>query len=283
LRHLPPPDPTADPAYLRQIEAWRRQKDESLRRRDGWLALAALHWLPPGRSVLGSDPACDVVLPASAPPRLGALDRAGRVVKFLPEPGLIQAIAGAPAPAEPLQPDTAESPDRLVVGEITLALIERGDRLGLRVWDNARPERLRFAGRRWFPVNPEMCVQAEFEPSESGRTIAVPNQIGHLTEEPDLGCAIFRVHGERQRLRAVPADGGGLWFLFEDATNGTTTYRGGRFLVADAPRSGKVVLDFNRAYSPPCTFTPFATCPLPPEGNRLTVAVEAGERLPDDP
>lgn len=268
-------------SYWHEVEAWRRQMDEGLRRRDGWLALAGLFWLEPGRTLVGSSPGSDLVLPGSAPARLGVFEMIEGEVSFRPDPSLSEAVVGAPPVGETLRPDTSGQPHTLRAGEITLALIERGGRLGIRVWDNVRPERLGFSGRRWFPVDPGLRLQADFEPTGPGRTIAVPNVLGDLTEEADLGRAIFDLGGRPHSLRAVPADSGGLWFLFEDRTNGVSTYRAGRFLVAEPPVGGTVVLDFNRAYNPPCAFTPFATCPLPPEGNRLPIAVEAGEQLAD--
>lgn len=268
--------------YVEEIVAWRRQMEEKLRQRDGWLSLAGLHWLRPGQQIAGSDPSADVVLPASAPPHLGVFDLHNGSVTFRLVPSS-QEVAGTPQPGDPLLPDTSGRPHTLQVGEVSLRLIERGGRLALRVWDNARPERLGFSGRKWYPIDPGLRVKASFTPSAEGRTILVPDVLGGVTEQPDLGTAGFLLRGHPHSLRAVPADDGLLWFLFEDATNGSSTYRSGRFLVAEAPVVGTTVLDFNRAYNPPCAFTPFATCPLPPEGNRLPISIEAGEMIPYGP
>jgi uncharacterized protein (DUF1684 family) len=269
------------PADLEQLSAWRRKKDRDLLRRDGWLALAGLHWFSEGRHSAGSDEKADIRLPSSVPARLGDFEMRGGTVYFHrsdspPRDGL-------PPDGAPLQPDTAEEPTYLRVGDVTLVVIERSGRLGLRIWDNARLSS-GFGGRTWFAPDPAFRFQAEFEPGKPGSVVPVPDVTGDVAEQPCLGTARFLFHDVPSSLRAVPADGEGMWFLFADATNGVTTYPSGRFLVAPPPeREGLVVLDFNRAYNPPCAFTAYATCPLPPEGNRLDFPVEAGEMYRHDP
>ncbi len=271
----------SEAAYHKEIIAWRLQVEENLRRRDGWLALAGLLWLEPGVLTAGSDPSADLVLPASAPARLGVFELKSGSVTFLPEASLENEVAGAPSSGEPLLADTSGRPHSLHVGEVTLRLIERGGRLALRVWDNARPERTGFTGRKWFPIDPGLRLQASFSSPTESRTILVPDILGGVSEQPDLGTARFSLKGHACSLRAVPADNDLLWFLFEDGTNGDTTYPSGRFLVAEAPVREIIVLDFNRSYNPPCVFTQYATCPLPPEGNRLPIPIEAGEMIPN--
>jgi uncharacterized protein (DUF1684 family) len=266
-------------AYADEIQAWRQGKDEPLRRRDGWLALAGLHWLEPGSHTAGSSAEVDILLPASVPARLGALEVRHGQVFFRRDASLSSPFPAEPADGAALQNDAAEKPDFLRVGAVTLVVIQRADRVGLRVWDNDRPQRLSFPGRSWFPVETAWSVTASFETTAAGQTIRVPNQVGGLTDEPLLGMAAFTIAGQSARLQAVPAEDGRLWFLFGDATNGDTTYPAGRFLVADHAQAGRLTLDFNRAYNPPCAFTPYATCPLPPPGNQLAMRIEAGERF----
>lgn len=273
--------PASGDPYLAQVEAWRGEMDERLRRPNGWLALAGLHWLREGSNMIGSGTAADVRLPPAAPPQLGALELRQGSVFFAPA-AEIPRVEGAPPASEPLRPDTSGDPHRLRWGDVELVVIERGGRLGLRVWDNGRRERIQFAGRRWYPVDPLARIMAHFEPADSEARIPVPNQLGGIDDEPLLGTAFFDWRGEEGRLRAVPTGDGGLWFLFGDHTNGETTYPAGRFLVAEALKSGGIVLDFNRAYNPPCAFTAFATCPLPPEPNHLPFPIEAGERFAPD-
>jgi len=263
-----------------EILAWRQEEDEALRRRDGWLALAGLHWLAEGSQTAGSSAGVELRLPASAPAHLGAFEVRGGQVFFNRDSSLPTPLEGERSDGVALRPDVSEHPDFLRVGEVTLLVIKRAGRLGLRVWDNARRERTSFSGRSWFPVDRAWFVEALFEAAPGGRTILIPNQIGDLTEEPLQGRATFTLAGQTASLQAVPSEDGKLWFLFEDATNGETTYPAGRFLVAEPAQAGYTILDFNRAYNPPCAFTPFATCPLPPEGNRLPLWIEAGERYP---
>jgi uncharacterized protein (DUF1684 family) len=260
---------------LEELARWRRRKEDDLRQRDGWLALAGLHWLSEGAQSAGSGSQVDIRLPPSAPPRLGSFElRRGQVFFYPDSPS---SIDGAPPPGDALLADTAGEPSVLRCGELSLQVIERGHRFGLRVWDNTRPERTGFSGRTWYPPDGRFRVPADFEPANTNETIAMPSLLGDVSQEPLLGTATFRFGGKSASLRAIPADGERWWFLFSDPTNGRTTYPAGRFLVADPPTGDKVVLDFNRAYNPPCAFTVFATCPLPPEGNRLGIPVEAGE------
>lgn len=269
---------TPDEGYRASIEAWRRRKDEDLRARDSWLALAGLYWLDPGRHTVGSSPDSDLRLAPHAPARLGTFHAAGDGVRFELARGVAD-LEGAPAQGELLRPDTHDDPHRLQCGEISLMLVERGGRLGIRVWDNSRPERTRFPGRQWYPIDPTARRVARFESAAAGRTIAVPNQLGGIEETPLLGTAVFDWREMQASLEAVPTGDGGLWFLFADQTNGKETYPAGRFLVGEAAEGGGVVLDFNRAYNPPCAFTEFATCPLPPGANHLPFPIPTGERL----
>ncbi len=270
-------NPQESDAYVDQILAWRQEKDESLRGRDGWLALAGLHWLIEGTQSAGAGDEVDLRLPASMPRSVGTFEVRHSLVFFHRDPSLETPLEGEPSAGEPLRSDVDDHPGFLRLGAVTVAVIERAGRLGLRVWDNARPERTTFVGRTWYPVDLAWSVQARFEPATAGRRILVPNQIGDLNEETLLGTASFTINGAEAALHAVPNEDGKLWFLFADATNGRTTYPSGRFLVADLPEDGLTTLDFNRAYNPPCAFTPYATCPLPPKGNQLAMAIEAGE------
>ena len=269
-----------DSAYLEQLLIWRRQKVDDLHRRDSWLALAGLHWLAEGRQTAGAAPSADVRLPPSSPHRLGDFEVRRSQVFFHPaQPFLLE---GLPPEGEPLRPDTAQDPTFLRVGDLTVVLIERGRRLGLRVWDNGRLTTA-VQERSWYAPDSDFIIEGSFEPADSEATIPVPSVTGDVSDEPLLGTAHFHFGDASASLRAVPTDGGRLWFLFADPTNETTTYPSGRFLVAEAPMNGRAVLDFNRAYNPPCAFTAFATCPLPPPGNRLPFPIEAGERYQHEP
>jgi len=277
----PPPVPDVA-AYVRDVEAWRGQRLARLKSEDGWLTLAGLFWLKPGQSTVGSAPDNDVVLPASAPARVGVLVREGGSVTFALAPNVAAELAGAPlARRQLLRSDAGEKvPDVVKVGpSVTLQIIDRAGRLGVRVKDAASSARASFKGLSWYPVDPAWRVKARFLPHDKPVTIHVPSVIGSTEAMVSPGTAEMVIGGKTYRLDAVQEAGERrLFFIFRDATAGRATYGAGRFLYAEPPRAGEVILDFNEAYSPPCAFTPYATCPLPPPQNRLPIPVPAGER-----
>jgi uncharacterized protein (DUF1684 family) len=263
------------PEYVADLLQWRSQKEHDLRRRDGWLALTGLDWLSEGRHTVGSDAAAAVRLPAAYPPRLGEFEVADGAVYF--RASTSDSIDGLPSDGMPLRPDTSDDPTFLRLGDLTMVVIDRSGRLGVRVWDNARLTSSHLPSRSWFDPDPRFVLEAEFVPAPVGGTVRVPDETGAVREVTLVGTAHFVVEGIPASLAAIPTEDGRLWFLFNDLTNGTTTYSAGRFLVAGPIDGGRVGLDFNRAYNPPCAFTRYATCPLPPRGNRLDVSIEAGE------
>jgi hypothetical protein len=267
----------APPSYETSIQSWRAAREESLKAKDGWLTVAGLFWLHPGRNVCGSDPKSDVLLPAGrAPARVGVFTFENGKTHFQMFQGVHILINGKPAISADLQPDTSEHPDQIQIGDFTMFIIKRGDRFGVRVKDINSQFRREFTGLRWYPVKPQYRVIANWTSSHGPRKIAIPNILGQTEYEPSPGYATFDLMGHSYRLDPTVEERR-LFFVFRDGTSGKTTYGAGRFLYADMPKEGKVVLDFNKAYSPPCAFTPYATCPLPPRQNRLTVKIEAGE------
>jgi uncharacterized protein (DUF1684 family) len=256
--------------YREAIQGWRAERETKLRAEEGWLAVAGLFWLRDGEYRLGTAAGSDLVLPAgAAPAQAGRLSVGGRRVVFHPPDG------GA---SRELRPD---SEDVVQSGRLRLSLIERGGRLGLRVRDPESPRRRSFTGLQWYPVDESYRVTARFVPAAAPRTIGIPNVLGDVIEMPSPGHVEFTLRGRALRLDPVlEGDAPELFFIFRDRTAGKTTYGAGRFLYADPPKDGRVTLDFNKAYSPPCAFTDFATCPLPPRQNRLALAVEAGEKDP---
>lgn len=257
-----------------EVEAWREGRYAALRRDQGWLTLAGLDWLKPGHNRIGADPDADVVLPAG-PSLAGTITVDGDTViadgDFLHH--------GAPARGLSLVTDQQGEPTLLEVDALRVCVIERGGRLALRTWDLEAPARREFRGIDHWTVDPRWHVEARFE-STPERTLAVPDVLGTIDEEPSPGDVVFEVGGTAHRLQALPGgDSGELWLVFGDATNGHETYGGGRFVYAGPPDDqGRLSVDFNRAYNPPCVFTPYATCPLPWPANRLPIRIEAGER-----
>jgi hypothetical protein len=261
-----------------KLEAdFRTQREASLTRTDGWLSVAGLFWLHDGAMTLGSDPQSDVVLPSGAPRRAGVLRMQGGTVTFEPAAGAGVQINGKPAVKMALKPDTDPHTDIVTAGKIMLTIIRRGDRTGVRMRNPDAATRRNFTGCKWFPALQAWRVNAKWVPYPTPHKIKITNILGMTDDEPSPGYAEFTVKGKTLRLEPVADDDGSLEFMFKDLTSGNTTYAPGRFLDTDKPEAGHVVLDFNQAYNPPCAFTAFATCPLPPKQNALPVAVEAGE------
>ena len=261
-----------EPPYRASVEAWRAEREAKLRAEDGWLAVAGLHWLREGKNTLGTADGNDIVLPAgSAPARAGTLRlRGGRVTLGLAD--------GERRPEREIAP---ESGDVVALGRLRLSVIERSGRLGLRVRDPDAARRRGFEGLAWYPIDESYRVRARFVPARGTRTIEVATVLGDLLRMPSPGHVEFTLRGRALRLDPVLEEGSSrLFFIFRDATAGRQTYPAGRYLYAEPPDGGHLTLDFNQAYSPPCAFTDFATCPLPPLQNRLAVAVEAGEKDP---
>jgi hypothetical protein len=266
--------------YLVSTEAWRQEMEKNLRAPNGWLALAGLSWLHEGANLIGADPAADVRLPAgTASPNLGRIEVHGSeaVLHVTGDEPIV--LLGTPVERIALVPDVDDSPTYVDHGELRLVLIRRGPRLGIRLWDKRRAERSTFPGRKWYPIDPAWRVTASFAAHDPPLALSVPNVQGEVNQEKAIGKVVFTISGTSCSLEALTEEDGELFLIFADPTNGDTTYPSGRFLYAAAPSDGGVVLDFNRAYSPPCAFTPFATCPLPPMENRLAVRVEAGEMV----
>jgi hypothetical protein len=271
-----------DVAYVTEIEAWHAERLKNLRSESGWLTLVGRHELRPGVNTLGSAAGVDVRLVATAPPRLGTLTVGADGILFTPEPGVPVFLGDRPDSllADPVavRTDAAENPTVLGTGTLSFHVIERGDQHFLRVKDRDSAVRRDFRGINRFTVDPDWRVTAHLERHDPPRTIAITNALGQVSEETTPGTLVFELRGRRCRLTPTGAPGEELFIVFADETTGKSTYGGGRFLSADPPDAdGTVVLDFNRAVNPPCVFTPYATCPLPPEENRLPLAVEAGE------
>lgn len=265
--------------YRREIEGWRAARDASLRDPNGWLTLVGLFWLDEGDNRFGSDPKGRVVLPAGkAPAVAGILIRHGQTVTLRAELGSGVECEGKPVTERSLEPDAKGQPVVLHLGSLSFFVILRGDRVGVRVKDSQSPALAAFRGLASFPVDPSWRVVARFEHHPQPKTIPITNVLGMTDNEPSPGTVVFEQGGKTYSLDALDNGDGTLMLVFADPTNGRETYGAGRFLDTDPPQDGKVVVDFNKAYNPPCAFTAFATCPLPPRQNRLPVAVNAGEK-----
>jgi len=224
------------------------------------------------------------VLPRGrAPANVGAFVRRGRAVRFEATPGVVATIDGQLVQSAELKSDTNAEPTKIFIDGLSFVLIERGERLGLRVRDPEAPARVQFAGLKCFPYDPAWRIEGRFEPSPFQRMLRVPDVTGGTQEFPSPGTLVFNHAGSEHRLDVAEEPGEEDYFvIFHDETAGKTTYPSGRFLyVARPDPKGRVVIDFNRAYTPPCGFTAFATCPLPPRQNWLPFPVGAGELTPE--
>jgi uncharacterized protein (DUF1684 family) len=266
--------PQAD--FLKELEIFRKDRDASLSSPRGWLSVAGLFWLREGSQTMGSDTRSDIVLPASAPVRVGTITLAGAKASVQVEQGVSVTVNKGPVPAT-LKSDVEGGPDIVQIGDLSLALIQRGKRIGFRLWDPNATNRLNFKGCQWFAPDPLMVIKARFVAHKAGQTVPITNVLGDTEPQPNPGYVEFRLQGQACRLEAV-GEGDSLFFNFKDGTSGKESYAAGRFLYSDGPKDGFVVLDFNRAVNPPCAYTDFATCPLPPKGNVLKVRVAAGEK-----
>ena len=254
---------SATSTYQSEIAQWRQNREATLKADGGWLTVAGLFWLKEGTNTIGTGGANDIVLPAG-PATFGAIDL---------HHGKVTVTRGAPA--RELKPD---SPDVLKVDRLSLFVIKRGDRFGIRLKDPDSEYRRSFHGLEYYAANEAYRVTARFvaEPKK----IPILNVLGQTEESDCPGYALFHLGGQELKLYPIFEEPGAkeLFYIFKDQTSGKETYGAGRFFYSDLPKDGKVVLDFNKAYNPPCSFTPYATCPLPPPENRLPVRVEAGEK-----
>jgi hypothetical protein len=258
-------------AHSAEVQQWQKRRDERLRAEDGWLTLIGLHWLNEGRNV--------VVIAKPGAPQL-EIERAGDKATLHPAPGLT--IDGKPvdAPVE-LRNDTyEEGPTFVQVGSVRFNAIKRGDRLALRVKDAEAATRTQFAGLEYYPIDPRWRVEAKLEMAHPPKKVPITDITGMTSESISPGSLAFEIDGKEYKLDPILEEGSDeLFIIFRDGTSRDTTYPAGRYLYAKKPGAdGKVIVDFNKAYSPPCIFTPYATCPLPPPQNRLPIRIEAGEK-----
>ena len=267
-----------DNSYRQKLEKWRAEKEAELKSDDGWLTVAGLFWLKEGVNRFGTDASNEIVLPeGSAPAKAGEFEfRAGKTTLRVGN-GVAATSGGKPVTTIELKTDEKQKPDIINIGSLALNVIKRGERYGVRVRDKNSKQRREFTGLRWFDIKESYRVTATFVRYDKPKEIEIPNVLGDVNRMPSPGYVTFKLDGREYRLDPVLEDKDKLFFIFSDSTSGKATYGAGRFLYADLPEGETVVLDFNRAINPPCAFTPFATCPLPPRQNRLRVAIEAGE------
>ena len=268
-------------SYASEIEKWRAERLEEINGEDGWTTLVGLFWLNEGQNRFGSDRSNEVVFPRDRVPGFAGslwLDKGTVRLDANPDAGLTS--NNSPVSKLALRSDADGEATVLKVGSLTFFVIKRGEKLGLRVKDKNSPARSHFAGLVYFPADPRWRIEARFAPYNPPKTIPVVNVLGTVEDMMSPGALVFEINGKTYRLDPVSEKGSKqLFIMLADKTTGKETYGAGRYLYVDPPGAdGKVVVDFNKADNPPCAFTKFATCPLPPRQNRLAVRVEAGEK-----
>jgi uncharacterized protein (DUF1684 family) len=263
------------------MDEWRAQRVSSLTGDNGWLTLAGLFWLKDGDNSFGRSAANSLVLdnPALAA-TCGSFVVTGHKVRFVARPGSGVTRAGQPVTELELTSDLDGEPTVLESGSLRFFVIERAGNLGVRVRDLRNPRRLDFRGLDYFPVSTAWVLDARFEPYEPARHIRIINILGMEQDMISPGAVVFTRNGREWRLDTVLEEPGDkeLFIMFADSTSGHETYGAGRFLYIPLPSAGRARVDFNQAYNPPCALNDFATCPLPPPGNRLQLRVDAGEK-----
>jgi len=266
-----PKEPQIDvAAHAAEIGQWQETRGERLQREDGWLTLIGLHWLKDGENEV-------TLTKAGAPPV--KLSRSGAQAILHPDPSMT--IGGKPIAGDtPLLSDADENGPTIVqMGSVRFNVIKRGERYGLRVKDAEAETRTHFEGLEYYPIDPKWRVVARFEAYHPPKNIPITDVTGMTANNISPGAIVFEVDGKEYRIDPVLEEGETDYFIiFRDATSKDTTYPAGRYLYAAPPKDGTMIVDFNKAYNPPCAFTPYATCPLPPLQNRLPFRIEAGEK-----
>jgi uncharacterized protein len=270
-----------DAAYRQSVEKWRSDYQAELTSDTGWLTVSGLFWLHEGENRFGSDASNDIVLPDAAPPHVGTFEfHAGKTVARI-NPGLTVLLNGNPIQTAELHPDARE--DRLVLGDISLWVHASGQRLAIRMKDKNSNLRKNFIGANWFPIDESYHVIAHYTAYPQPKELDSQNILGDPIKLDITGYLSFALHGQNLRLDVETIRTGGFFIVFRDLTSGKETYPASRFIDTDPPKDtpgGKIVdLDFNKAYNPPCAYNPYTTCPLPLPGNRLKIAIPAGEKI----
>ncbi len=277
-----------DSAWRTDLLKWRTAHAADLQKPENWLSLIGLEWLKEGDNSFGADKSNDIQVKATAPARIAVFRlEKGKVTLRPPQAGFPKdlLVNGKPATEQPLRADDQPPRDTVRIGTVALIVLHRGDRYALRIWDSTSPARTNFKGLHWYEPDPKYRITARWLPYVPPKMVNVPTVLGTTLQQPSPGAAEFLLSGKTIRIEPVleSPDSKQLFFILRDTTSQTTTYGAGRFLYTGIPsngldKPGELVLDFNRMENPPCAYTAYATCPLPPRQNRMPVAVPAGEK-----
>jgi uncharacterized protein (DUF1684 family) len=272
----------AEKTYRQTVNDWRKERNENIRKENNWLALAGLYWLKLGKNQFGSDAKSEIQLPERIAANVGYFEYNGRSVSLRTNAGQKVTVNEKPTDFAILQPDISENPSYIKLEGIQMVVIQRGNRMGVRMWDNQSEKRASFPARTWYDIDEAFRIPATFFAYERPKMAYFPDLTGEKAEFPVEGYVTFDFEGQTHQLDINKEDDGTLFLRFWDPTAQDETYPTGRYLVADVQSDGKIFLDFNKAYNPPCAFTDFATCVFAPEQNHLTIKIKAGETFPRD-
>ncbi len=263
--------------YEEQILRWRAKKQNDVAGENGWLALAGLCWLKPGRNLVGSNPMCEVVLPERAPTFLGIIEMSGKTVRLQVAEGVQVQVNGKPVRKAVLKSSKDLKPSYITWNDLRMVVHEHAGRYSIRIWDNHRRRELTLPLLKWFPINKRFRFNARYTPYPEPKISQQPDTFGETVEDRLDGYVTFHFEGKTYKLDVTEMKDHKLFIKFRDLTSNKETYPPSRYMYTEPVQDGKVTLDFNFAYSPPCAFTEYATCIFAPQQNQLPFRVEAGE------
>ncbi|MCB0281641.1 MAG: DUF1684 domain-containing protein [Calditrichae bacterium] len=269
----------ADSQYSDSIDKWHNKRIASLKKSNSWLTLAGLYWLEPGKNTFGSSPENDLVFPEKAEDQMGYFQLQDSIVTIFINTGIPVKNDSVGIQKMELKNDNQQNTTILTYKSLSWYIIKRDDMYGVRLKDSEHPNLKNFTGIERFPVDQNWRIKAHLLPGTE-KKIQIPNVLGQVSDAPCPGTLVFKINGEEYRLDPIAdKDDQQYWIIFSDATNGEETYGAGRFLYIDsADEQGNTFIDFNKSYNPPCVFSPYATCPLPPRQNNLDIKITAGEK-----
>jgi hypothetical protein len=273
------PEPKGTPEYITEIEQWHQKRIERLKKDTGWLNLVGLYWLKEGENSFGSSEENDIKFPENSLPKIGTIILKDSLLTFKSADGVDVLNNGVKVTVLELKDDLTSKRTTLASGSLRWYIIKRGERYGIRLRDVESPILKGFKDIDIYAINEDWRIEATFIPYDPPKPILIPNILGTTEEDKSPGALSFTKDGKSYKLDAIESSNG-FFIIFADETSGKETYGAGRFLYTDKPDSNnKVILDFNIAYNPPCVFTKYATCPLPPKQNYLHLKITAGEKM----
>ncbi|MFO7830327.1 MAG: DUF1684 domain-containing protein [Bacteroidales bacterium] len=266
--------------YIQSVKEWQQNRLERLKSENGWLNLVGLHWLKEGENPFGSSDANNIAFPEKAPEFIGSYSLYKDNLSVRIEPDIDVYINDSLIKEHDVFTDADKNTTYFKLGDYRWHIIKRGDRYGIRLRDLKSPLLEKITEIPSFPIDLKWRVKATFEPFEKPKEIAVPNYLGSVDYEKCYGLLKFTIND--QELSLMPLGDGvneNFFLIFGDETSAEETYGAGRFLSVEKPdKNGITYIDFNKATNPPCAFTDYATCPLPPKENILPVKILAGEK-----